>query len=212
MWTRVPRAGAAVDEMPGEVFGVTRKIWPEVVGDGETTVQMLIWKHARYRMQAKVFLKRFEDRLDEVLAEGERLRLAKAGNHAQGTKFESGADMLTPALAAWTEGVMQAYRDPGTGGRIDFGRLDIRAESEEAVRRAEGLWIIELNGTLAESTDLYDPAWWIGRRYGALFRQWARLYKLGAMRRAEGHRALGFRGLARELIAHVRGGGGGGSD
>jgi hypothetical protein len=216
MWSRVPGrgggGGAGVDGLEGEVFSVTRKVWPVLVGDGERTIEKLIWHHPRYRMQARVFLRRFEDRLDEVLAEGERLRLAQTGNHVQGVRFEDGGDLVTAELRSWVEGVAQAFRDPETGGRLDFGRFDIRAASEEAVRRAEGLAIIELNGTLAESTNIYDPRWWVWRRYAVLFRQWGRLYRLGAMRRAEGWRPLGVRGVLRELWMHARGGGSGGAD
>ena len=186
LWSRVPPAdpaSAPVDDWPGEIFSVTRKVFPEVEGDGERTLERLIWDHPRLRMQAPVFLKRFESRLDEVLPAGETLVLARAGNHCQGTMFLDGSDWITPELRARVEELSRGFRDPETGGRLDFGRYDLRAPSAEHLRRGEGLEVVELNGVMSESTNLYDPhrpIWWA---WGVLLKQWTRVFRIGRARR-----------------------------
>ncbi|MEM1422543.1 MAG: alpha/beta fold hydrolase [Planctomycetota bacterium] len=198
-WSRVPERGTRVDGWRGEIFSVTRKSFPSVTGDGEHTLEHLIWAHPRARMQAGVFLRRFEERLDDVLEEGETLALTATGNHAQGCAFSDGADLITPELARTIDALAQGYRHAETDARIDFGRFDVRAASEDDLR-AGRFAVVELNGVLSESTNMYDPRRSAPWAYRVLFRQWARLYDIGRARRAEGVAptgVLGILGLAR---------------
>ena len=145
-----------------------------------------------------MLLERFAPRRLEVLGEGRTLRLTTVGNHSKGAIFLEGAEHITPALEAWIDNAAAAFRAPPPEGLtlpegdngLDFGRFDIRASSLEDVRAARGLAIIELNGTAAESTNIYDPErplWW---SWGVLLRHWALLYRLGGRRRAMGVRAM----------------------
>lgn len=205
LWSRRPGEGDATDEAPGEVFSVTRKSFPAIVGDGKHTLEELIWRHPRYRMQARVFLKRFADEQRRVLENGERFPLGIAGNHCQGSMFRDGSDLITSELAKRIDEIAQAYRDESSGRRVDFGRFDLRYADENELKRGRGFTIIELNGTMSESTNIYDPDRSLVWRYGVLFRQWKRLYAIGAQRRREGVRPMGPRPLLRALREHYRG-------
>src|SRR5690606_5790810 len=195
LWAREPgRPG-------GRVFSVTRKVFPVITGDGKRTLERLIWAHPRYRMQADLFLKRYDAERDRVLAEGETMRLAIAGNHCQGTMFLDGADLITPEFERAVDEIATAFEDAG----LDFGRFDLRYTSDDDLRAGRGFKIIELNGTMSESTNLYDPRkpiWW---SYGVLLRQWATLYRLGAARRAAGVRPMSVGGLIKAARDHYRG-------
>ena len=183
----------------GGIYAVTRKEFSLIEGDGVRTLERLILDHPRYRCQAPVFFARFTDARVRVPGPGEVVRLAEAGNHCQGTLFRDGADLVTPALAARIDAIAAGFRGPGGGG-FDFGRFDIRYESEEALREGRGFGIVELNGITSEATNLYDPdrsALWA---YSVLFGQWRELYRVGAARRAEGVRPL----KAREAISIAR--------
>jgi len=204
LWVRTTNPSESMDDAPGEIFSITRKTFPEVVGDGESTIEELIWHHSRYRCQADVFLERFAGRTDEIIPEGERFSLGKAGNHAMGAMFTDGSDLLTDELADAFERIAQGFCHPETGGRLDFGRFDVRAESEDDLRAGRNFAIIELNGVLSESTNLYDPNRSIFWCYRVLFRQWARVYRLGAMRRREGARPMGIGELVRTIREHRR--------
>jgi hypothetical protein len=164
----------------------------------------LIWDHPRYRMQAKRFVSRWQRERDRVLNDGERFELGVSGNHAQGTMFTDGSALITPELTAAIDRIAQGYRDPDTGQRIDFGRFDLRYRSDEELKRGGGFSIIELNGTSAESTNIYDPNRSIFWTYGVLFRQWSRVYQLGAIRRGEGVKPLSAFGLLRLIWRHFR--------
>lgn len=171
----------------GHVFSITKKIFPYLEGDGVRTIEALINDHPRFRMQARIFVDRFEDADTRVLAEGERLRLAQAGNHAQGTMFLDGSDLRTPALVDAIERIStgMAVAPDGRQG-LDFGRYDIRYTSDEELRAGRGFAIVELNGAVAESTNIYDPSFPVWRTYATLSRQWATLFRMGSERRAQG--------------------------
>jgi len=213
LWTRRAEDGRLLED--GRVFSVTRKEFPTVTGDGASTLEELIWKHPRRRLQAEVFLKRHTGQLDRVPEAGEVVRLGIAGNHTQGAIFYDAAELITPELDARFNQIAATYRasDGGDGrggglGDFDFGRFDIRYESDEALARGEGFVIIELNGVMSESTNLYDPrrpVWW---RYAVLARQWSVLYRLGWRRRRMGRRPMGIIELARTVRDHYRGRGG----
>ncbi|MFG0257022.1 MAG: alpha/beta fold hydrolase [Phycisphaerales bacterium JB043] len=188
----------------GTLISITRKEFPVIVGDGASTLQRLIWKHKRYRMQAEIFLERHEDKQDLVLASGETLRLANTGSHCQGTMFYDGADLNTEALRERITQIAIAFEgiesERGERGQLDFGRFDIRYQDEDALRRGEDFAIIELNGTMSESTHMYDPSRSTRWMYRQMRSHWTTLYSIGAIRRRQGVRPVRIR----ELIEHIR--------
>jgi len=68
-------------ESAGHIFAITRKQFPFLVGDGRHTVRELIDGDPRARFLAGTYLQRFSATADDVLLEGEHLRLVEAGNH-----------------------------------------------------------------------------------------------------------------------------------
>ncbi|MBL0926852.1 MAG: alpha/beta fold hydrolase [Phycisphaerales bacterium] len=204
VWARRADASVPLDDAPGEILSITRKLFPSVVGDGQTTLEFLIWKDSRLRMQADVFLRRFDAQTDRVPAAGERVPLGIAGNHRQGARFEDAPELATPELAASIERIAQDYRG-ADGGRLDFGRFDLRFADEAELRQGRGFSIIELNGVLAESINVYDARRSIGWAYGVMFRHWRRVFELGAHRRRAGSRPLPLMGVVRALRAHYKG-------
>lgn len=195
LWKREP------GEERGRVFSVTKKVFPIIEGDGESTLERLIWKHPRFMMQADLFLKRYDAERDRVLGKGEKMRIAIAGNHCQGTMFVDGADLITPEFERAIDEVATCFEGRG----LDFGRFDIRYASEDELRAGLGFKIIELNGTMSESTNIYDPSkpvWWA---YKILLRQWDALYRIGGARRRAGVRPMTIRELIRTAAEHYRG-------
>jgi pimeloyl-ACP methyl ester carboxylesterase/membrane protein DedA with SNARE-associated domain len=185
-------------EATGRIFSVTDKAFPEVEGDGRSTLERLILRHPRLRMQWKVFTQRLAGRLSSVPAEGERLRLAVAGNHCQGTMFLDGRQLVTPALERVFDAIAQHYDG------FFFGRFDIRYVSAESLRSGRDFKIIELNGVTSESTNVYDPSWSLLRAYRTLGRQWTLAFRIGDANRKNGHRTSSIRALLRAARIHYR--------
>jgi membrane protein DedA with SNARE-associated domain len=164
----------------GRIFSITDKQFPVLVGDGISTVEALILSHPRFRLQAARFGARHRAVLNDVLAAGERLPLAIAGNHCQGTLFRDGRQLLTPALEERIDEIARAYSG------FFIGRFDIRYSNVEAFKAGRDLAIVELNGVTSEPTDIYDPSGTLFQAYRQLFRQWSIIFAIGAANRRLG--------------------------
>jgi hypothetical protein len=77
-----------------------------------------------------------------------------------------------------------------------FGRFDVRAASVDALRRGE-FTVIELNGVLSSSTQIYDPAVSFARACATLFHQWRVAFEIGADNRERGTAPTRLRELAK---------------
>jgi membrane protein DedA with SNARE-associated domain len=182
----------------GHIFSITDKIFPVLVGDGRSTVEELIWGHPRYRMQAATFLARHAAVREKIHAVGERLPLALAGNHCQGTLFRDGSHLLTPEL----EAAIDAIARPFMGFFI--GRFDVRYTDVSGFMAGTDLAIVELNGVTSESTNVYDPSWSLLSAYCTLARQWSLLYRIGDANRQRGHAPTTLSALWHRLRTYYR--------
>jgi membrane protein DedA with SNARE-associated domain len=195
-------AGIFYYRLPGEekghLFSITDKVFPVLVGDGRSTLEELIWRHPRYRMQASTFLARHAARLGQILAEGEVLPLALAGNHCQGTMFRDGAHLFSAELERAIDDVARKFAG------FFIGRFDVRYSDVVLFRAGQDLAIVELNGVSSESTNLYDPSWSLFSAYRTLFRQWSLLYRIGHANRQRGHRPTPPLALLRIVLDHYR--------
>lgn len=182
------------DSQDGRIFSITRKDFPVVIGDGTKTLAQLVRKHPRYALQEDIFRTRFEARWNEIIPIDQAVRLTESGNHAQGTLFRDGSDLLTPEL----EQTIRQIADQFEG--FDFGRFDLRYETDEALRRGENFGIVELNGITSESTNLYDPSFPKARAYSVLFEQWRIAFDIGLERRKQGVKPVRLLELVRSML------------
>jgi hypothetical protein len=180
----------------GHLFSLTDKVFPVLVGDGRRTLEELIWRHPRYRLQADVFLARHEAQRRRVLAAGQRLPLAVAGNHCQGTLFRDGGHLLTAELERAIDTIARSF--PG----FFIGRFDVRYSSVAAFKAGRDLAIVELNGATSESTNMYDPSWSLWATYRTLYRQWSLLYRIGHANRQRGHATTSLIAFLRLVWRH----------
>lgn len=184
------------DEARGRIFSVTEKRFPEIVGDGTSTLDDLLRAHPRYRLQTSLFLRRHDGR--RVLRDGERLTLVTAGNHCQGAIFLDGGALVTPALEARVDAIARSIRG------FHVGRFDVRYTDPRAFARGEDLAIVELNGVTSESTNIYDPDFGARAAWRTLKAQWRLVLEIGAVNRARGARPASVRRMAARVYAFWR--------
>jgi membrane protein DedA with SNARE-associated domain len=186
------------DEPRGRILSITDKHFSVLTGDGVSTIEQLIWRHPRFRMQAAVFLARHERDTRRILGKGESMQLALAGNHCQGTMFRDGSHLITPRLEHKIDQIARSFDG------FYFGRFDVRYSDVERFKVGDDLTIIELNGVTSESTNFYDPSWSLWRAYRQLFQQWSILFKIAAQNRAGGHQPSRLRSLLADTIGFYR--------
>ena len=172
-------------EKTGRITSVTLKFPPTVVGDGRSNVRALIAADPRLHAVSHVLLPRLGAKAGHVPALGEEVRLVFVGNHCRGSTFKDGLDILTPALCARIDEIVQDMQE------IHFSRIDLRYESLEALRRGEAFKIIEFNGSGSEATHIWDPQMTIGKAYATQFFHYGESFKIGDAIRKKGLKPTG---------------------
>ena len=188
-WLRLP-ATDANPAGPPQIFSVTDKRLPEVVGDGKSTLESLILSDPRAVAMAPTYLDQHYDQLENVPAEGESVHLVELGTHCRGAVFLDGRHLTTPQLQT----AMDALGDPFQG--FSFGRFDLRAPSLDHFRRGEGIRVLEVNGVTSEATHIYDPHTSLLDAYKTLFEQWRLAFEIGRRQRQQGHEPIGLVALS----------------
>ncbi len=185
-------------EARGRITSLTLKSSPVVVGDGRTCLRDLILAHPRASRVPQLYLPRLAARWAEVPATGAVVPLVFTGNHCKGSVFHDGAAEVTPALTAWAERVARGI--PG----FHFGRIDLRYPTDAALRRAEGLTILEVNGVGSEATHIWDPRCSLRQAYASQFSHYRAAFEIGRAMRAAGHPPCGLREMKRQWLRQRR--------
>ena len=189
---RLPR------EARGQIFSITEKLFPTITGDGVRTVAQLILADPRASLISRTYLRRFAARKNEILPEGEVLKLVETGNHAQGCIFRDGGYLWSEALEEKIDNISQALP------KFYIGRYDIRYANERDLRDGRNFKIVELNGASSEATSIYDARTSLPSAYRVLFRQWRLVFAIGAANRARGCAPDSVRKLWREWRQYSR--------
>jgi len=169
------------DDPAGRIFSITNKRLPTVTGDGVSTLEALILRGERTVCIARMLLERHATRLWDVPADGEVVALVDLGTHCRGAAFFDGTALRTVTLEATIDRISRNF----TG--FYFGRYDVRADSDEALRQGH-FKVIELNGVASEATSIYDPKYRLVDAYRILRQQWRTAFEIGAANRAAGAR------------------------
>lgn len=180
----------------GEIFAVTNKIFPAVIGNGRSTLEELIALDDRASLIAKTYLDRFPDARNRVLPNNHVLRLVEAGNHCQGCIFRDGQHLFSEELRDRIDQISRAL--PG----FFIGRYDIRYSNDDDLRRGENFKIIELNGAASEATNIYDERNSLLDAYRTLYRQWELVYAIGRANRDLGHRSPSVWSIWKDLSCY----------
>jgi hypothetical protein len=169
-------------EKQGRIISLTLKYFPRVMGDGKRTLRQLIMADTRAGKVPHLYLNRHKTRLNDIIPQGEAIRLAFAGNHCRGTIFRNGNDQITKEMTRTFDKIASAM------GEFYVGRFDVRFGDFKAFQRGEEFKIIEINGAGGEATHIWDSRTTLRQAYGTLTRQFSHLYAIGAANRKRGHK------------------------
>jgi hypothetical protein len=181
-------------ERRGEIFSITRKVFPFVTGDGNSTVEDLILDDARAVCLAEKYFEENRSDLRRIPLPGERVQIIKIGTHSRGAIFLEGDDLRTPALEETIDSICTSVSG------FYFGRFDIRFSSHEDFLAGREFKIIELNGVTGESTNIYDPSYALIHAWRILFAQWRLAFKIGDENRRLGVMPTPVAKLLRSVI------------
>lgn len=185
------------DEPKGMISSVVVKEFPVLEGDGKHTLLQLILSNLRARFSYRIHIRKFADRLDEVLAKGEKLRLVNIGNHMLGTTFYNGNHLITPEL----EEVFDRLAKQINGFHI--GRFDVRAESVEELTKGN-FKVIEVNGVNSEPCHIFHPGRSLFLAWRDLFKHWKRIADISMVNHRNGVPYASYFEIRREIRKHNR--------
>lgn len=189
MFARDPRSGRT------ELLSITGKRFLCVTGDGVSNVDRLLALTYRGQRQRKRLRTYAAPLLDRIPNAGEEIRVEPIGNHCRGTLFHDAKDMRTPALELAVDQLIGAT----TG--IHYGRLDVRSESEAALR-AGRFTVVELNGVSSEPGHIYDPSFSIWQCWSELIRHVRRIGPISEQLLAQGVEPASLRDLIERCGTH----------
>ena len=182
----------------GHVFSITHKMRPAVVGDGQSTLERLILQDRRAVAIAHIYAREHPKAAKRVPEAGEVVELTEVGAHSRGTIFLDANALHTPELERAMNEISTAYEG------FDFGRYDVRVQGAEALRRAEGIRVLELNGVTSEATHMYDRRYGFFAAHAILRRQWAMAFELADERIRAGARPATVPEVIRAVRAERR--------
>jgi hypothetical protein len=170
-------AGIFYCKYPGEqngfITGIVRKEFMTITGNGINSMEELLLQNDRYFLQHNTLLQQQPAALKKILAVNEPHVLVPYGNHCRGTKFVDDSHQIDAALTEAINNICNQI--PG----FDFGRLDLRFESWELLKKGKNFSIIELNGAGSEPTHIYDPEHSIFFAWKEIARHHTILYRIG---------------------------------
>ena len=174
------------DEPRGRISGIVGKKFLSVEGDGVSTLEELLLRNKRHILQIPNLRKSLGSGLQVVLPKGELRTLIPYGNHARGALFLDYSEWIDEELELAIDRICK--RVPG----FYFGRLDIRYESLDLLKKGEMFSIIELNGSGSEPTHMYDPRHSLFFAWHEITRHWKILWKISRFHHGKGVRYLSF--------------------
>lgn len=183
-------------EKSGFIFSITAKEFPIIVGDGIRSVSQLILQNPRASLIYSVYFQRHQDRLNQILQNGERLVLTECGNHCQGTIFLNGKYLMSPELESRLDQLAKKIPD------FYFGRFDIRYQDDDSFRKGRNFHIIEINGAGSEATHIWDRQTTLWQAYVTLYRQWNHAFKIGSwiVRNQKSKISFSFKSFASDVL------------
>ncbi len=173
-------------EKSGVVFSIVGKEMLTVVGDGKQTLQELILKKDRAKLQWEKLKHAHANRLAAIIPAGEIVLLNPIGNHCLGTTFLNSNSLISEQLSASFDNISK---------QIDgfyYGRFDLRCASLEDLTAGK-VKVLELNGCGAEPAHIYQPGYSFWKAVYEMILHWESIYQIAAENKQQGLRYLSFR-------------------
>ena len=168
------------DEPNGHISGIVRKEFLSVKGDGQKT----IWELLLMNKRALVYLKDLErihkETMDLVLPVNEVRIVSPYGNHARGSMFLDDTSLVDQELTETMDSICKQIPE------FYFGRLDIRFDNWEDLKKGRKFCIIEVNGAGAEPTHMYDPRHSLFFAWKEIIKHWVILWRVSVRNHKRG--------------------------
>ena len=155
----------------GNILGLTKKIYPTIVGDGYSTVWQIIQNHERYYRYYSLFKNQYDINMEEILSSWISKQLATIGNHCKWSLFLDRSSYVSKDLISHIDTIFQ-------NTELYLFRLDVKWLSRNEIASWNFKIIESNNGIFAEPTYMYDPEYKIINAYKQIANIWSHGYKI----------------------------------
>lgn len=167
VWRRSP------GQDDGHLMALMQKEDVVVMGDGDQTLEELIWLDEVAVSRGELYLRCHDRELNRVVAAGEQVVLNLSGSYGHGARCVHRPDLMSSELEQAIS--LFAKRFPA----LHFARFDVRAVSE-AELKAGRFMVTEIGGCCHVSSLVRDPSLRFSRSYRAVWQQLAVCVQTGA--------------------------------
>jgi hypothetical protein len=178
-------------EEKGQIYSITLRYFPYVIGNGTSTLRELIQTDPRTKLRADFYLGGKSNHLgfgkedlEHTPGEGELIRLAFIGSLRVGGLYRDASHLITPELTQRFDAIAKSMPE------FYYGRFDIRFESTDLLKEGKGFAIIEINGAGAEAIQAWDPDVPLFKLYHEFFKAQSLLFKVAALNRKRGYKPM----------------------
>jgi hypothetical protein len=168
----------------GRLLSVTVRQPPHVVGDGISTVRVLLDCDDRLRGRSGCY-----ENIDRVPAVGEVATLSTVWSHRMGGLYRNAPHAITPALEKIIDTIACSMPN------LHVARFDVRFESLSGLGAGD-FRIIEINGAGSEAIEFFDPEVPFFAAYRGILAKQAMVFAIAARNRSLGFAPCGWRALA----------------
>ncbi len=148
----------------GRIMALVQKRDVTVRGDGEQTLEELIWLDEVAVSRGELFIQCHARDLNRVIPAGQKVTLNLTGSYGHGARCLHRGDLITVELD--TAMTAFAKRFPG----LHFARFDLRAVSVDELKAGRFI-VTEVGGCCHVSSLLRDESLRFSRSYGAIWGQ-----------------------------------------
>ncbi|MDR2430478.1 MAG: alpha/beta fold hydrolase [Puniceicoccales bacterium] len=176
VWCRLP------GETRGRVLAVVEKRPVSVAGDGQRTLEELIWADDRTVSRGNLYLRLNWRQAGTVIPAGERVVLGCVGTHRCGAQLVDRQELRTEALAGALDKVADSV------GGLHYLVYDLRVADAATLRTGQGWTITGVSGAGTVSSRLHDQYVRLGYAIASARRQVHVALAAADVSRAGGHK------------------------
>ncbi len=140
------------NEEKGKISSITLKKFISIIGDGFLSIKELIKNDKRAFRYYSILKENNPEVFESILKKGEEKVLTVIGNHSKGTKFINGNHLISNELERSFDSIFHQIPN------WFYGRVDLKYNSFEELKKLKNFKIIEINGIISEPTHIYDSS------------------------------------------------------
>jgi hypothetical protein len=174
-------------QQKGTITGFLKKEFLQVTGDGNSSLLKLVQSYDRVQFRLEEMKLKHQQKLNEVIPEGEIYILSNALNLSRGGKLVSLAHEIDEQL-------LKVFDDLSKYSKyFYYGRYDIKCNSVEDLKQEKYFSILEYNGSGAEPHHAYGNANTLLQAQKIFLYHWKILFQISKYNNKQGIKYWGFK-------------------